>query len=298
MRMRGFALPLVIASLAVVSEAEPVARLSSARLHASRGKLIELSHKSLLFELFLPSDWHSGGSFPVITFLHGRGESGGFDVTNAQSLPLQLLSNASAAAAPFIVIVPQCPIQCMHHNGWLPSVLQDVSALLHEWVVPTLGGDATRLYLTGQSMGGHGAWMYSSQQPRLFAAVVVVCGYAQGSDEATSVAARLAKQKLAVAIYHSADDSVIPVNAADQMAAALRSSGYTDEEEGLRRLRFVRYTTAPGPPMPEFAHLTGHGSYELVFRDHAFYAWLLRQHCQKCSRPTAPWLPLEAGVLV
>ena len=43
-----------------------------------------------------------------------------------------------------------------------------------------LRGDPTRVYLTGQSMGGHGAWMFAAQQPRFFAAVAVVCGYAQG----------------------------------------------------------------------------------------------------------------------
>eukprot|EP00322_Chrysochromulina_rotalis_P002481 CAMPEP_0115833518 /NCGR_PEP_ID=MMETSP0287-20121206/3214_1 /TAXON_ID=412157 /ORGANISM="Chrysochromulina rotalis, Strain UIO044" /LENGTH=292 /DNA_ID=CAMNT_0003286935 /DNA_START=1 /DNA_END=879 /DNA_ORIENTATION=+ len=284
--------------------------MNQEKLLAARGQLIELSRHSLLFELFLPQDWHPSGTYPVLTFLHGRGESGGFDVTNSQSLPLQLRTNRSAAAAsPFITIIPQCPAQCMHFNGWMPPVLQSISALLHEWVVPALGGDMTRQYLAGQSMGGHGAWTYAAQQPRLFAALVVVCGYAQGGEEAAAMASRLARQRLPVAIYHSADDSVIPVAAADQMASALRTSGYQADgaplgvasardapggasERHTPRLKYIRYENAPGPPMPEFAHLIGHGSYELAFRDAALYEWLLRQQCARCSRPMPPWTAL------
>ena len=58
--------------------------------------------------------------------------------------------------------------------------------------------------------------------------------------------------------------------------------------------RYVRYEHAPGPPMEEFAHLIGHGSYELAFRDPALYAWLLGQSCRKCDRPLPPWRPLAA----
>lgn len=83
---------------------------------AARGTLTQLSEGGLKFELFLPQQWQhpaaSGSRWPVLVFLHGRGESGGFDVTNAQSLPWQLVAgnNASFVASfGFIVLVPQCP---------------------------------------------------------------------------------------------------------------------------------------------------------------------------------------------
>ena len=40
-----------------------------------------------------------------------------------------------------------------------------------------------------------------------------------------------------------------------------------DGGRGQSELVYVRYANAPGPPMPEYAHLIGHGSYELAFRD-------------------------------
>ena len=50
--------------------------------------LVGISNRGGLdFELILPANWSPDQLHPVIVFLHGRGESGGFDVTNAQSLP-------------------------------------------------------------------------------------------------------------------------------------------------------------------------------------------------------------------
>ena len=174
-------------------------------------------------------------------------------------------------------------------NHWSTPTLRRVSALVQDWAIPTLGTDPHRVYLAGQSMGGHGAWIFAAQQPRLFAAAVVVCGYAQGGDEEAAIAERLAKQDLAVSVYHSADDSVIPVAAGDAMVEAVRRAAAAASTTAPR---YVRYEHAPGPPMEEFAHLIGHGSYELAFRDPALYAWLLGQSCRKCDRPLPPWRPL------
>lgn len=299
---------------------------SHAALLKQRGRLVEHQHHDLKFELFIPNSWTPNtGPHPVLVFLHGRGESGGFDVTNAQSLPLQLLNNHSFAATfPFIVLVPQCPSVCAHVNHWTPKTLQSTTSLMRDWILQpdasspsieqskNLGGDRSRVFLAGQSMGGHGAWLYAAQQPRLFAAVVVVCGYAQGSREARTFAERLSinggkgvgggGRGPAVAIYHSEDDSVIPVAASDQMATALKGAGYEEEGSAARtpgsaksgpQLRYVRYKNAPGPPMPEFAHLIGHGSYELAFRDASLYSWLLAHPCPKCgTKPPAAWVPL------
>jgi len=183
-------------------------------------------------------------------------------------------------------------------NHWLSPTLRSVASLVHEWVQPTLGGDPRRTYLAGQSMGGHGAWIFAAQQPRLFAAVVVVCGYTQGAPEQAEVANRLVRQGGAVHVYHSADDSVIPVAASDEMVDALRrqakhQAAHQDRPQPAGSLEYTRYRTAPGPPMPEFAQLTGHGSYELAFRDASLYSWLLQHECSRCKeRPLAAWRPL------
>jgi pimeloyl-ACP methyl ester carboxylesterase len=262
----------------------------TAALDASHfiGRLAQLpaSAGALPAELFLPVNWALERRTPLLVFLHGRGECGAFDVTNAQSLPLQLLTNASfSAALPLAVLVPQCPWECAEENGWGDAVLAETTALIG-LLQRELGLDPQRTLLAGQSMGGNGAWMYAAQQRRLFAATVVVCGYAQRRT-APVLVERLRHHP--VAVYHSADDVVIPVDASDEMVRLLRAAGSED-------VRYVRYDTAPGPPMPEYAHLRGHGAYELVFRDASLYAWLLNQSCAGCGPQATRWLPLHESV--
>ena len=118
-------MPMLLSTLALANAA--FRQLTSpAALLEKRGTLFALERQGLHFELFLPNTWQPGGSpLPVLVFLHGRGESGHFHVTNAQSLPLQLLSNRSFAASfGHIAIVPQCPAHCAMANHWLAETLQ------------------------------------------------------------------------------------------------------------------------------------------------------------------------------
>ena len=248
------------------------------------GQLVQphVAGDALRYELFLPTVAPPAPArSPLLVFMHGRGESGGFDVTNAQSLPLQLLANASFAASfPFAVLVPQCPEYCASDNGWPDEVLQSLTALIAA-TVSAHGLDSSRISLAGQSMGGNGAWLYAAQQRRLFSALVVICGYSYPKDSA-QIAKRLST--LPVTVYHSADDVVIPVSASDTMVKLL--AGNPD-------VHYVRYTTAPGPPMEEYAHLRGHGAYELAVRDASRYAWLLNQSCAGCGPEHTVWRPLH-----
>ena len=49
-------------------------------------------------------------------------------------------------------------------NHWLPEVLENVDTVLEE-IRTEYDGDLHRTVLTGQSMGGHGAWLYASARP-------------------------------------------------------------------------------------------------------------------------------------
>jgi len=282
----------------------------------TRGTLevVEASGNQVPYELFLPkASPPSGAKSPILVFLHGRGESGAFDVTNAQSLPLQLLANATFAASfPFITIVPQCPESCAYDNGWSDAVLQGLARLVPE-IASAHGGDLGRVYLAGQSMGGNGAWMFASQQKNLFAAVVVVCGYGGSPRDQSRIAERLVRSGTAVGVVHAADDSVIDVSAGDEMVEAIMAMQHSREGGGAKpnsvesvagkppntpMLRYWRYAHAPGPPMPEYAHLIGHGSYEIAFRNPGLYAWLLLHTCEKCAAAAAAgvqskWKPLH-----
>ena len=122
--------------------------VSPTSLYSERGVLNSYRRDTLTFGVFLPHSWLSTDGIdqregqvtsttghvtstrhPVIVFLHGRGESGGFAVSYAQSLPWLLVkgNNASFAASfPFIVIAPQCPAHCARVNQWTKEVRSHV----------------------------------------------------------------------------------------------------------------------------------------------------------------------------
>lgn len=65
-------------------------------LRRRRGSLVETTFEVdgtlLKYEIFVPTSCTLPcGKAPVLIFLHGRGESGGFEVTNAQVISALLL---------------------------------------------------------------------------------------------------------------------------------------------------------------------------------------------------------------
>ena len=62
--------------------------------------------------------------------------------------------------------------------------------------------DATRLYLTGNSMGGYGTWQLAMSVPEAFAAIVPVCGGGMYWD-----AKRL--KEIPVWAFHGAQDKTV-----------------------------------------------------------------------------------------
>jgi len=244
----------------------------------ARGKLIEKETEAgLKYLLYLPVE--RDGKSPMIVFLHGRGESGGFEITKKQSLPLQLDTNSTLKQEfPFITIMPQCPRRCAHANEWLETTLRETTRLTNE-IAAKYDGDFHRISLLGQSMGGNGAWEYAAMQKNMFSAVVPICGYTRTFlYDRDQLASHL--YNTSVWAFHADNDVVIPVDATDGIIHVLKQDKTRDKDT-----KYTRYKYAPGPPMPEFERLVGHGSYEYAFRDPDLFKWLQAQRCNKCTGP-------------
>jgi predicted peptidase len=97
--------------------------------------------------------------------------------------------------------------------------LRAVEAMIDE-LLETRPVDRDRVYLTGLSMGGFGAFDLAARRSDLFAAVVPVCG---GGDSST--ASRM--KGLPFLIAHGTDDPVVPVEQSRMMEVALRGAGAT-----------------------------------------------------------------------
>lgn len=199
--------------------------------------------------------------WPLLLFLHGttpRGENP-WDVT--QQGPTRLLARpaeltaaeravAAELARAFIVVAPQCP----HLEVWSDAA---IIALLDE-VSGALPVDRARVYLTGLSMGGFGAWSVAMRHPERFAALVPVCGGGRVADVNASARDRGdALRRLGVWAFHGARDLVVPLEESQRMIEALQRAG-------VREARLTVYPDAE------------HDAWTATYANAEVYAWLLR----------------------
>lgn len=178
----------------------------------SADKRFTVTRKSELnYLLYLPPDYNSepNATFPLILFLHGRGESGSdLNLVNRNGIP-RLISEGKNF--PFIVVSPQNPAT---ERTWDTRLLR----FLLDEIIAKYRVDTTRLYLTGLSMGGWGTWDMAFRNPGRFAAIAPVCGF-------FDYVMRDELKNTPVWIFHGAKDDVIPVSRSVEMFEALWKQG-------------------------------------------------------------------------
>ena len=136
-------------------------------------------------------------------------------------------------------------------NPWLRMEAELVAIV--EETVRAHRVDRNRLYLTGLSMGGFGAFGIAAARPGYFAAVAPIAG---GGDP-NSLAA-LAKSQQPIWIFHGGRDQLVPPIDSLQMANALIARGH----------RATRLTVH---------HDLDHDAWIRVYEGEDFYSWLLAQ---------------------
>ena len=158
---------------------------------------------------FLPKSYSAkGGKVPLIVFLHGSGERGSdLDKVKAWGPPAIVEKNPDF---PFMVVSPQVPEGQWWDTYLLKSMLDDV---LKRYNV-----DPKRVYLTGISMGGYGAWDLAIKHPDYFAAVAPICG-----GGIARMAGRL--KDVPVWAFHGLKDDAVPEAESARMVEALRAEG-------------------------------------------------------------------------
>ena len=106
----------------------------------------------------------------------------------------------------------------------IEPLTQLIQQVLHERPI-----DRDRIYLTGYSMGGYGAWALAIDDPNQFAAVVPIAG--GGDPEQVG-----AISQNAVWALHGKRDRAVPITESEEMIEALRAAG--------GRPRFTSYPDA------------------------------------------------------
>ncbi len=153
--------------------------------------------------------------WPFILFLHGSGERGDvIDTVRTVGLPKRL---EVMPDFPFIVLSPQCP----NEERW-PEQADKVMRLV-DTLLPSLRVDKRRVYLTGLSLGGEGAWFLGALHPERFAAVLPICGRIPAVEGFPQQVCEL--KSVPVWVFHGAQDAQVPVENSVTLAKTLADCG-------------------------------------------------------------------------
>jgi predicted peptidase len=211
------------------------------------------------YQVFVPDNWTKKKKWPVILFLHGAGERGDDGLIQTE-VGIGTAIRRYRDRFPAVVVMPQC-----RKDVWWADSMADVAMAALEAAQKEFHGDASRIYLTGLSMGGYGTWYLAGKYPGKFAAIAPICGGILVPDKARAQApddnapyveaAKKIGGKTPVWIFHGGDDPVVPVTESRRMAEAMKAMGGE-----------VHYTEYPG---------VGHNSWEKAYAEAEFPSWML-----------------------
>lgn len=244
----------LLAAFLGTAPADDMADRFRARLYRSS------THSSLPYRLLVPRDYNPLKKYPLVLFLHGKGERGADNVKQLHAGLDIFADKKKMERHPCFIAAPQCP----EDSSWVdadpdsdrhimrekPTAALAMSLELVESLSKEFSVDTKRLYVVGYSMGGFGAWEAIQRRPDLFAAAVPACG---GGDE--TLAHRI--KRVPVWVFHGARDPIVRVERSRGMIHALISSGGVP-----------RYTEYPD---------INHFCWGLAFGDRVLHDWLFRQ---------------------
>jgi predicted peptidase len=213
---------------------------------------LQVGDNSISYLLYVPTNFDAGSAqhWPLVLFLHGRGESDGpLSVVKKWGLPYFIDHGVNY---PYIIASPQCPPS---PKAWNKPDEQALLVALLDHLDNTFKVDDDRVYLTGLSMGGYGSWRLAADHPDRFAAVVPICGGGDPKD-----AEKL--KNLPIWAWHGLADPTVPVKRSIEMVDAIKAAGGTT----------VRLTTLEG---------IGHASWQAAYASPDLYKWLDDQSASK-----------------
>ncbi len=204
-------------------------------------KLKVTDQQEVPYLFYLPGDYDPAKKYPLILFLHGRGESNGPLSIVAKWGPPRMAARGDNLK--YIVVSPQCP----RENRWTDESQQCGVLALLDHVIKNYGVDTDRVYLTGLSMGGYGTWKMAADHADRFAAAAPICGSGDPND-----ASKL--KSLPIWAFHGDQDLSVPFDGSVKMVAAVKELGGSK----------VRFTS-----LENF----GHNSWSAAYATPELYQW-------------------------
>jgi acetyl esterase/lipase len=191
---------------------------------------IELHGVTYRFQVYLPEDWRRDDhkQWPIILFLHGRGERGSEGMWQTQiGLPQAVRDHPERW--PFIIVMPQCPLPAYWTD---PDMLAMAMAALDQEATE-FHADPERTYLSGLSLGGYGAWELARLRPQRWAAVAISSSgifWSYAPERWQQVSTLPAEYAHALGhtpvwLFHGTEDNVVPARESELMFEAIKAAG-------------------------------------------------------------------------
>lgn len=178
-------------------------------------------HKSdsLRYRILFPEDYKTGKKYPLILFLHGRGEQGSDNQSQLRHGASLFLADSIRHRFKALVVFPQCPINDYWSNVFItedsikkrhfqfrtdgePTWAMSALMALMDTLEGRFNLDKTQVFAGGLSMGGSGVLELIRRKPRTFAAAFSICG---GANPATAKQIR----HTPLWIFHGLKDDVM-----------------------------------------------------------------------------------------
>ncbi len=224
---------------------------------------------TLPFRVLLPKDYDAAEKYPVVFFLHGRGESGSDNEKQLTHGATLFLRDSVRSHHPAIVIFPQCTADSYWSNVTMltegskgskrtfhfvpdgpPSEAMQLLLGLVDHVLEQYPVNKEQVYAMGLSMGGMGTFELVRRKPKTFAAAAPICG---GAHPATAKRLR----KTSWWVFHGGKDDVVPPEHSEKMVDGLKKSKAK-----------VKYTLYPA---------ANHNSWDPAFAEPGLLQWLFSQ---------------------
>lgn len=220
-------------------------------------KTVSLNPEYLVYQ---DGELEKGKKLPLVIYLHGAGGTGN-EITKIRRQPMRLLETIRTAKKRCLCVAPQVLRKSRNEGGRGGWIFSDLDLLIGH-LKRTLPIDEKRIYLTGNSMGGYGTYVWAGNSPQHFAAIAPMVG-GIGPDGPKGITKDLKKwgknlATIPMKAYYGGKDKVVPADRGAMVLKAIKAAGGKKAEVIVLEEE-------------------GHGAGHVPFKDVKFVEWLFSQ---------------------
>jgi predicted peptidase len=262
MRIPGFICAATLLTFVTISSVSPAASLTDFEVY----NYVESGLTRMPGRIHVPSSYAADPAKlrPLILFFHGSGESGSENIAQVNGNIDNLLAATKLRDA--FLYAPQT------NSGWNSGTQMTRAMAMIDRAIAERSVDPNRIYVTGLSMGGGGAWNFLHQYPDRVAATVPICGVGPSSGFQPS---KIVNEPIWA--FHGRSDTNVPVEVTRGVVNSLLTvAGLPIPEYPLKTNVFFPITTFENPPLDlTYTDYRGaHGIWPQVYNTPALYDWM------------------------